>query len=315
MGKTKNLKKVKKSKKKFSRKNVKMTGGSLKDFFNNPIIIIFLSVLLFGIYWRVQTQFLQKTFEFQKEHTPVLLELHKYLTILRSLCEIIESHFGENYVTTLLYGLHNYIIKQLPLPVQKLYNSMIKIPIIRPNALKLIHYLIENNFEKSIIRDAFLRISSGAEYYNEFWRLMLLDKSQINVITNIAENSFLDNLGAVTHIFNNKFGNKSNEFMNAIDFILSAIINKHFSYPERILFLEIGIDIHTKTSKLIELIQHEIETLHEDVQIKLKTGIIQTYQIIVLFIENDYIINKLIKEDLNNETLSILTSKFNISKK
>ena len=295
LGKTKNRIKVKKCKRKFSRKKLRLRGGGLRHLFKNPIVSMFVSSLLFGLFWKIlQNPLLDSTYKFQKNYTPLLLDLHQSLMCLRGFCTFLDTQVGENnVVTSMLYGLHNYIVGLLPENLQQFYKkSFIKVPIVRPNILKLVHYLIENSFDKSKMRDTVLALSSSAEYYNEFLRLRNLDVNQITSMNNFSQMD-LTSVSTLNTMFHNMntHHEQFDEVSNGIDAILNTIIQMNpdiiKKYVSDYKFVKTGIDTYQKTSGLIEDISEIVDNLSGDAQRILKNGINRTYAVVTAVLRNE----------------------------
>lgn len=297
LGKTKNRIKVKKCRRKFSRKKLRLRGGGLRHLFKNPIVSLFVSTLLFGLFWKIlQNPLLDSTYKFQKNYTPFLLDLHQSLMCLRGFCTFLDTQLGENVVTSMLYGLHNYIVGLLPENLQQFYKkSFIKVPIVRPNILKLVHYLIENSFDKSKMRDTVLALSSSAEYYNEFLRLRNLDINQITNMNNLSEMDItsVSSLNTVFHNINTHH-EQFDEVSNGINAILNTIIQMNpdivKKYVSDYKFVKTGVDAYQKTSGLFEEIGEIIDNLSEDVQDIMKRGINRTYGVVTAVLHNEGIL-------------------------
>jgi hypothetical protein len=305
LGKTKNRIKVKKCKRKFSRKKLRLRGGGLRHLFKNPVVGMFVSSLLFGLFWKIlQNPLLDSTYKFQKNYTPLLLDLHQSLLCLRGFCTFLDTQVGENnVVTSMLYGLHNYIVGLLPENLQQFYKkSFIKVPIVRPNILKLVHYLIENSFDKSKMRDTVLALSSSAEYYNEFLRLRNLDVNQITSMNNFSQMD-LTSVSTLNTMFHNMntHHEQFDEVSNGINAILNTIIQMNpdiiKKYVSDYKFVKTGIDTYQKTSDLIEDIAEIVDNLSGDAQHVLKNGINRTYAVVTAVLRNE--------ENIKIETSSI----------
>ena len=309
LGKTKNRIKVKKCRRKFSRKKLRLRGGGLRHLLKNPIVSMFVSTLLFGLFWKIlQNPLLDSTYKFQKNYTPFLLDLHQSLMCLRGFCTFLDRQLGENVVTSMLYGVHNYIVGLLPENLQQFYKkSFIKVPIARPNILKLVHYLIETSFDKSKIRDTVLALSSSAEYYNEFLRLRNLDVNQIANMNNFSQMD-ITSVSALNTVFHNvnTHHEQFDEVSNGINAILNTIIQLNpeivKKYASDYKFVKTGIDAYQKTSSLVEDVAEIVDNLSEDAQRIMKNGINRTYAVVTAVLRNE----ELIKIDNGNVAQTLL---------
>lgn len=294
LGKTKNRIKVKKCRRKFSRKKLRLRGGGLRHLFKNPIVSMFVSSLLFGLFWKIlQNPLLDSTYKFQKNYTPFLLDLHQSLMCLRGFCTFLDTQLGENVVTSMLYGVENYIVGLLPANLQQFYRkSLIKVPIIRPNILKLVHYLIENSFGESKMRDTILALSSSAEYYNEFVRLRTLDINQIANMNNFSQMD-LTSVNALNTMFHNvnTHNEQFDEVSNGINAILNTIIQMNpdivKKYASNYKFVKTGINAYQKTSGLVEDVTEIIDKMSVDAKNIIKNGINRAFAVVAGVLRNE----------------------------
>jgi len=285
---------VKKCRRKFSRKKLRLRGGGLRHLFKNPIVSMFVSSLLFGLFWKIlQNPLLDSTYKFQKNYTPFLLDLHQSLMCLRGFCTFLDTHLGENVVTSMLYGVENYIVGLLPANLQQFYRkSLIKVPIIRPNILKLVHYLIENSFGESKMRDTILALSSSAEYYNEFVRLRTLDINQIANMNNFSQMD-LTSVNALNTMFHNvnTHNEQFDEVSNGINAILNTIIQMNpdivKKYASNYKFVKTGINAYQKTSGLVEDVTEIIDKMSVDAKNIIKNGINRAYAVVAGVLRNE----------------------------
>ena len=231
--KTKILKKNKKSKGKFSRKNRKISGGAIFNDFSKK----FLSILLFGIFFYIQCAILNKTYHLQMTITH-MKDLHNWFLFIKNFCTFLDKIYPKNIITKKLYGTIKYAVQQIPNETARnAIENAIPAIILRPNILKATHNLIENNFEKSEIRDTVIALSKGAEQFSEYMRIFNLDLGALKSADKLYHtNEF--NVSDYTTLFHVgiNYESKFNEITTYINNLLVKIYNSDKKNIEEMFF-------------------------------------------------------------------------------
>ncbi len=232
MGKTKNQKK---SKKKFSRKNVKMKGGIKID----GIITLILSVLIFGIIFILQCYVLNLTFKIQKS-IPGMHVLHNYFLLIKTFCVFLDKYFPNNNFTQILYACIQYVITKIPnAKIQYAIQNMIPSIYQRPNIHKQFINFLPNIITNQELLYAIIKTSKGAEEISEFIRIFGID---IEAIINTTKYDFN------TLMVNDSLASR---FNNAVTSAHTSVIKGDFTS-----LLHLAINYESKFNEVIAYINH-----------------------------------------------------------
>lgn len=232
MGKTKNKKK---NKKKFSRKNVKMKGGIKID----GIIILILSVLIFGIIFILQCYVLNLTFKIQKS-IPGMHVLHNYFLLIKTFCVFLDKYFPNNNFTQILYACIKYVITKIPnAKIQYAIQNMIPSIYQRPNIHKQIINFLPNIITNQELLNAIIRTSKGSEEISEFIRIFGVDIGAIINTTKYDSNTLMVN------------DSLASRFNNAVTSAHTSVITGDFTS-----LLHLAINYESKFNEVIAYINH-----------------------------------------------------------
>ncbi len=245
--KTKNRKRIKKGKRNFSRKNVKMNGG----FKISEIIKLFLSILIFGIFFYIQCYALNITYHLQMS-VPNMRELHIWFLLIKNFCTFLDKLYPKNEFTLRLYGCIKYVVQQIPNETARhAIENAIPAIILRPNIVKGMHYIIKNKIEKSEMRDSFIVLSKGAEQFSEYLRIFNLDLGALKSMDELhgKYNFNATDYTTLFHVAINYEG-KFNEIIAYINKLLFKVYNADKNKIEEIFFnknlkpVQIFMDAH-----------------------------------------------------------------------
>jgi hypothetical protein len=281
MGKTKVLKKIKKSKRKFSRKNRKIRGGAIF----NDISKKFLSILLFGIFFYIQCAALNSTYHLQMS-IPYMKHLHNWFLLIKNFCTFLDKIYPKNIFTQKLYGGIKYAVQQIPNETARnAIENAIPAVILRPNILKATHKLIEDHFEKSETGNTIIALSKGAEQFSEYMRIFNVDLGALKSADELYhKNEFsVSDYTTLFHVGIN-YESKFNEITTYINKLLVKIYNEDTKNIEEMFFesvsdlkpIKIITDVHAalNPSELSQEIQNAINngvnTINKNITSQLK---------------------------------------------
>jgi len=272
--KTKNRKNVKKSKGNFSRKNVKMSGG----FKIIEIIKLFLSILIFGIFFYIQCYALNVTYHAQMS-VPYMKDIHIWFLLIKNFCTFLDKLYPNNLFTQKLYGTIKYAVQQIPNETARdAIENAIPAIILRPNILKGMHYIIKNNIEKSEMRDLFMVLSKSAEQFSEYLRIFHLDLGALKSMDALhnKDNFDVTDYTTLLHVAI-QYEGKFNEIIAYIKNLLFKIYNRDKKTIFQLFFnpdlkpLKIFADVHDTldsdelSDELKDIINHGIRTFYIDI--------------------------------------------------
>jgi hypothetical protein len=215
MGKTKIRKK---SKQKISKKKIK-GGAKITEF-----VKIFLSILLFGIFFYMQCYVLNQSYHLQMSFE-YMKDFHNWFLFVKNFSTFLDKLYPNNPFTSILYSSIKNIVNKIP--AKDAIQNMIPSVIARPNILKSIHYYTEQNIEKSQNRDAIISLSKGAEQLSEYLRIFALDLDSIEKMNSLYRNDnfSINDYTTLLHVAIH-YDSKFNEIIAYINNLLIAVYNK-----------------------------------------------------------------------------------------